>query len=548
MTDKQTLRPVPFTVSTITLRCLLACCGVLLILSPLAVATGDPVSIYTVAPDGLGEYATIQAAIDAVTDQPAVIELLDGTFTGPGNRELTNLDDKEITFRSQSIDAALCIIDFEDHRILAFEGFDTLVTQSAQLVFSHLSLTQGIRIESIGCEISFVDCLVSQCEGLLYSWFSMGVHLTRCEISDCSNHMIDAVGDLSARSYIYDCTFIGNTTATIFCHNVEILDCSFIQNQGRVMGTIYLVMRRCQFVDNQGNNDHLIKGGLDMDMGNMVLDDCLFTNNTGYETVVYSEGSILCERSLFAGNEARSIEAQANEAPVIEIRASTFVGNRIPGESEIKFNDNTPDQGSLTMENCLFAFSTAAAAVSLNPDYIETSVACCNIFGISGGDWVGCLAEFAEQNGNLSLDPLFCGAGESDYSLAEASPCVAENNPDCGQIGLYGVGCQASAIEPSATGLISVSSIDASPNPFTGTTRIQYRLSSDNPAAQPNMGIYDLTGRRIRSLPVRGDFSETGFVEWDGLDDLGRPLSPGVYLCRLTDGRSRVTSRIICLR
>jgi hypothetical protein len=40
-----------------------------------------------VAPDGSGDAPTIQAAIDSSAPQD-VVELADGTFIGPGNRDL----------------------------------------------------------------------------------------------------------------------------------------------------------------------------------------------------------------------------------------------------------------------------------------------------------------------------------------------------------------------------------------------------------------------------------------------------------------------------
>ena len=42
---------------------------------------------YTVSPDGLGDYPTIQTAVDDAGDGD-VIELTDGTFTGDGNRDV----------------------------------------------------------------------------------------------------------------------------------------------------------------------------------------------------------------------------------------------------------------------------------------------------------------------------------------------------------------------------------------------------------------------------------------------------------------------------
>ena len=81
--------------------------GLMLLVVPIALAT-----TYTVAPDGSGDFPTIQAALDAAISGDR-IELNDGTFLGPGNRDL-DFQGKAITLTAQSGDPAACLIDCED--------------------------------------------------------------------------------------------------------------------------------------------------------------------------------------------------------------------------------------------------------------------------------------------------------------------------------------------------------------------------------------------------------------------------------------------------
>ncbi len=67
--------------------------------------------VWVVAPDGLGDAPTIAAAIDSMSGGD-VIELLDGTFTGPGNRDMNN-QEKAVVIRSRNGDPAACVIDCE---------------------------------------------------------------------------------------------------------------------------------------------------------------------------------------------------------------------------------------------------------------------------------------------------------------------------------------------------------------------------------------------------------------------------------------------------
>ena len=90
-------------------------CLVLFLVQPVSGAT------YLVKPDGMGDFPTIQDAIDAAVPGD-IVELADGTFTGPGNRELDYLG-KAITVRSQSGQPENCVIDLEGTIYDGYRGF-----------------------------------------------------------------------------------------------------------------------------------------------------------------------------------------------------------------------------------------------------------------------------------------------------------------------------------------------------------------------------------------------------------------------------------------
>jgi hypothetical protein len=85
-----------------------------------------------VDPDGSGDFPTIQDAIIASSDGD-IIELLDGTFTGPGNRAI-DFYDKAVTLRSNSGNPESCVLDAQNKNL----GF----------VF-HRGETRSSRIENI---------------------------------------------------------------------------------------------------------------------------------------------------------------------------------------------------------------------------------------------------------------------------------------------------------------------------------------------------------------------------------------------------------------
>ncbi len=94
-------------------------------------------------------------------------------------------------------------------------------------------------------------------------------------------------------------------------------------------------------------------------------------------------------------------------------------------------------------------------------------------------------------------------------------------------------------------GLASTLLRDASPNPFTLKSRIGYSLAATEEVV---LEFFDSQGtlvRRISETQVQpGDHS---FI-WDGRDDQGGVLSPGVYICRLKAGDYSGTLKIILIR
>jgi hypothetical protein len=66
------------------------------------------------------------------------------------------------------------------------------------------------------------------------------------------------------------------------------------------------------------------------------------------------------------------------------------------------------------------------------------------------------------------------------------------------------------------------------PNPFTASVAV-------TGVAGDRLAVIDVTGRTVRSLQA-----SAGEVTWDGRDESGEPVRPGVYLGAAGDGRSMV--------
>ncbi len=83
------------------------------------------------------------------------------------------------------------------------------------------------------------------------------------------------------------------------------------------------------------------------------------------------------------------------------------------------------------------------------------------------------------------------------------------------------------------------------PNPFSGTTSIEFRLGA---ASDVGIDIYDVAGRRVSTMHVRGAAAGWQSVAFDGRDDAGRPLASGVYFYRVHANGTTVTNKMVIAR
>jgi hypothetical protein len=83
------------------------------------------------------------------------------------------------------------------------------------------------------------------------------------------------------------------------------------------------------------------------------------------------------------------------------------------------------------------------------------------------------------------------------------------------------------------------------PNPFNPSTQIGYELGE---AGEVTLAVHNVLGQSIRVLVKGRQAAGTHRVQWDGLDDRGRPVSTGTYIYRLTRDRYVETKRMLLVR
>ena len=107
-------------------------------------------------------------------------------------------------------------------------------------------------------------------------------------------------------------------------------------------------------------------------------------------------------------------------------------------------------------------------------------------------------------------------------------------------------GGQALGVGPGQAAGGSIQLAQSQPNPSAGSTLIRYTLPAD--AARATLAVYDLSGRRVRTLLDGALPAGAHETRWDGMNDGGGPARAGVYFYRLTVGREVAVRKLALMR
>ncbi len=91
-------------------------------------------------------------------------------------------------------------------------------------------------------------------------------------------------------------------------------------------------------------------------------------------------------------------------------------------------------------------------------------------------------------------------------------------------------------LEPTA-----LSPLQASPNPFAGHTTLRCHVAEPGPLA---VTVYDVQGRRVRTLYRGTRGAGTCELRWDRRDDAGRRVEAGTYFARLNSAGTTGTEKL----
>src|SRR4030042_2206283 len=88
-------------------------------------------------------------------------------------------------------------------------------------------------------------------------------------------------------------------------------------------------------------------------------------------------------------------------------------------------------------------------------------------------------------------------------------------------------------------------SLQSIPNPFIDVTAISYTVTT---ASDITLEIYDALGRQVKQLVHTRQIPGSYNIQWDGTDDVNRPVENGVYFCRFVNDANSIVKPIVLLK
>lgn len=526
-----------------------------------AVAAADT---HVVKPDGTGDFPTIQAAISAAANGD-IIQLTDGIFTGDGNRDI-DFQGKAITVRSQSGDPANCTIDCEGSVSDPHIAFYFRSGEGNSSLLEGITIINGMweYLGPLAIHILHADPIIV---GNVFVgsgiWFSSGNNSGQVVgnmFREFSGY--DATGiELSGTVTIRDNTFASftsygsvgvNVSGTSSAVNTAVVEENTFRdftNEALCIGVggtgdaiITGDIQRNTFEDIEGSAIRLSGTG-DAFLYGYIYDNILtrcggppylsqaaiVVGGTGTVTVhAWVEGNTITD----GGGDGIAIGGISGSMLYGQIASNTIVGNPVG----ISRGGNI--QGLEIRNTILWDNGDDLSGGVLGETY------CCDI---SDGDFCG-------QNGNICENPLFCGDFNPlrPYLLDGDSPCAAENNPGCGLIGAWPVGCNApQGLEDRAGSSEAPAGFflaGGRPNPFTHQVGISYGVPATLAATAVSLTVFNTAGRLVRTLVDAPQPNGTYTVTWDGSDRAGALVPGGVYFYQLSVGERQLAGRLLFTR
>jgi hypothetical protein len=199
------------------------------------------------------------------------------------------------------------------------------------------------------------------------------------------------------------------------------------------------------------------------------------------------------------------------------------------------WNDVIACGGAGSGNACAPEWALKNAPLSLGPGCDSLDTPLFRVGPYTGGSWMRVTLTFSpvtddfpwagsavNVNAGGGASGSFAGGETEDYPISIVTP--------------VGVG-----EEPAG----SLSFAPIAPNPARGSAEMRFTLPA---ASDVRLGVFDITGRRVRTLAEGRLAAGSHVVRWDGRDTSGAPLGSGLFFVRLEVAGRRLTHTVALMK
>lgn len=404
-----------------------------------------------IKPDGTGDAPTIQAGVDAASAGDIVL-------VAAGTYPTTSMVDIDGTLR------AVCVAIDKDIDLLSESGAASTTIGSATAavaIYVHDVVgsveISGFRVQTSveGGYICLDDPTQRALGEIFPSSYTRGIKCRDAEVS-IQNNLISE-NEIGVELIASSATLAGNTVSAALECGVAGLESTNAVITGNTIHSCAILIFFLESTAIVSHND-IYDGCIGFAGGPATISDNEFREIE--VTAVHCSGAVTVQNNRFNPgasfiNTGVDVTGAFGTTPVV--RGNLFVrhANAIKvreGRSAI-VESNTIDQAligidcysgsSPVIRRNIIVGSGSGVQCSLNSSPI---IECNDVF-TTQGRYVGHCADQTGINGNISIDPQFCGeVGSGNYFLQGDSPCAPGNHPNgyaCDLIGALPVGCGA---------------------------------------------------------------------------------------------------------
>ena len=452
------------------------------------------------------------------------------------------------------------------------------VTFNNAVDVSHVSYTSfSGESATLACDNSSPEISHCRISGGLYGILVTDLgrpNLAHCTISDNYRGIF---WQGSASGIISDCVIAGNATHgggwAQHADTLTFVDCMFDGNTASPttgggafcsLGS-FLIFSRCTFTNNETTSMSGLGGAVSCINAGATFTDCTFRGNISNCGTNCGGGAVGLSSSDATFTRCTLSENGAARGGAIEVAdGSSYALDHCTVDGIFWGYGTLASDGSSSarIENSIVANSPYGAAIyaegALEVDHTAFFNNYWDVYGSippGFGDLIQTNAngDSCDVYYNIFMDPLYVNQPGGDFHLQAESPCIDAGDPadppdpdgtvpDMGAFAFY----QGTAVPRIVWPITLEKRLSAArPNPFRECTEIRYTLDAATPV---HMAIFDIQGRLVTTLLDGIGEAGTHPAVWDGTDEAGIAVMPGIYFVRLEAEGFADTRTVLLLR